>query len=463
MQFTRRDMIIGSASLALAGCVTRPGMLGADTYRNEVVGYGPLQPDPAGILELPRGFSYRVVSRAGATMSDGLIVPGKMDGMGCFDLGDGKVALVRNHELTPGDVKIGPIGGKDVLTSRIDRAHVFDFGEDGEALPGGTTTLVYDIRARKLVREHLSLVGTVRNCAGGQTPWGSWLSCEESTLTRGQPHGWVFEVPARGEGLVAPVPLKAMGRFNHEAAAVDPATGIVYLTEDRDDGLFYRFLPDQPGRLAAGGRLQALGFVGGGTDSRNWDGERSFAPSDWRSARWIDLDAVESLEDDLRVRGHARGAVRFARGEGIHFGTGELYFTCTSGGAAKIGQIMRYVPSAAEGQAGEKDAPGRLQLFLESVDSKLIDFADNITIAPWNHLILCEDKYTLAPFNHLKGVTPDGRTYVIGRNVHTDRAELAGACFSPDGSTMFVNIYAPGMTLAITGPWARFDETPIRG
>ena len=463
MQLNRREMIIGSASLALAGCVTRPGALGADSYRNEVVGYGPLQPDPAGILELPRGFSYRVISRAGATMSDGLIVPGKMDGMGCFDLGDGKVALVRNHELDPDDAKIGPTGGRPALASRIDHARVFDTNGDGEIIPGGTTTLIYDMRARKLVREHLSLVGTVRNCAGGQTPWGSWLSCEESTLTRGQPHGWVFEVPARGEGLVAPAPLKAMGRFNHEAAAVDPATGIVYLTEDRDDSLFYRFLPDQPGRLAAGGRLQALAFVDGGTDSRNWDGGRSFAPSDWRNVRWIDLDAVESPEDDLRVRGNARGAVRFARGEGIHFGTGELYFTCTSGGAAKIGQIMRYVPSAAEGQAGEKDAPGRLQLFLESADSKHLDFADNITIAPWNHLILCEDKYTLAPFNHLKGVTPDGRTYVLGRNVHPDRAEFAGACFSPDGSTMFVNIYAPGLTVAITGPWARFDETPARG
>lgn len=461
MQLNRREMMIGSASLALAGCVMRPGML-SDTYRNDVVGYGPLQPDPEGILELPRGFSYRVISRAGATMSDGLIVPGKMDGMGCFDLGGGKVALVRNHELDPDDFKIGPTGGKAALLSRIDRAHVFDFGENGEALPGGATTLVYDLKSGKLVREHLSLAGTIRNCAGGQTPWGSWLSCEESTIKHGQPHGWVFEVPARGEGLATAVPLKAMGRFNHEAAVVDPATGIVYMTEDQDDGLFYRFLPDQPGRLAAGGRLQALAFVDGGADSRNWGGDRALPQSEWHDVRWIDLDTVESPEDDLRAQGHARGAVRFARGEGVHFGTGELYFTCTSGGAAKIGQIMRYAPSAAEGRAGEKDAPGRLQLFLESVDSKQFDFADNITVAPWNHLILCEDKYTLAPFNHLKGITPDGRNYIIGRNVHSERAELAGACFSPDGSTLFVNIYAPGMTLAITGPWERFDETPLQ-
>lgn len=229
------------------------------------------------------------------------------------------------------------------------------FGADGQGrpLPGGTTTIVYDLLRQRRGAEYLSLIGTVVNCAGGATPWGSWLSDEESVLKPGETqrsHGWIFEVPARQHGLTTPVPLTAMGPFRHEVAAVDPRTGIVSLTENRDDDLFYRFTPNTPGMLARGRRLQTLGFreQTDGSDSRNWSGT-VFAPGSARHARWIDLDEVESLEDNLRHRGHAAGATLFARGEGIHFGAGELYFTCASGGAAKGGQIMRYVPSAERG------------------------------------------------------------------------------------------------------------------
>ncbi|HEV2745992.1 MAG TPA: alkaline phosphatase PhoX, partial [Allosphingosinicella sp.] len=130
-----------------------------------------------------------------------------------------------------------------------------------------------------------------------------------------------------------------------------------------------------------------------------------------------------------------------------------FYFACTSGGAAGSGQIMRYVPSPAEGRPGERDAPGRLQLFVESADRKVMDYADNVTVAPWGHLIACEDKSGDNSINHLKGITPAGRVYTLARlNLDT---ELAGACFAPDGRTMFVNIYRPGRTLAVTGPWRR--------
>ena len=454
--------MLGSASLAFAACKGRlpspssplaaPAAPPDETYVSEVVGFGPLEPDPDRVFDLPSGFSYRIVSRAGDRMSDGLVVPGKPDGMGCFDLGGGRIALVRNHELGSGDQARGS------GAAALPRSRFYD-GRDGKPCPGGTTTLILDAPTGTVESQHLSLAGTLVNCAGGTTPWGSWLSCEETVETGELAHGWVFEVPAAAKAPVEPLPLKAMGRFLHEAAAVDPRTGIVYLTEDRPDSLFYRFLPLVPGRLSSGGRLQALA-LDGIADARNWD-EQTLAEGSWHNARWIGLDQVESPDDDLRLRGHAAGAARFARGEGIHCGVGELYFTCTSGGAARHGQIMRYVPSRYEGHPRERDEPARLQLFAESSSAKLFDYVDNVTVSPASHLILCEDRAVSNPINHLKGATPYGRIYTIGRNVHCQGGELAGVCFSPDGATLFLNLYRPGLTLAVTGPWASFDGTRL--
>lgn len=451
----------GLATLAFAGFARRAAAESRATYRNEVPGYGPLQLDGAGLLDLPPGFSYRIISRAGETMDNGFLVPDKFDGMGCFRLDRRRVALVRNHELQVGDVRRGPTAGRAALIDRLRKLP--HFGEDANGIPlsGGTTTLVYDMPSGRREAQYLSLAGTAVNCAGGVTPWGSWLSCEESNLRPGdevrQTHGWVFDVPARVRGLADPVPLKALGRFRHEAAAIDPVTGIVYLTEDRDDSLFYRFLPDRKGSLLAGGRLQALALRDAPRgDTRNWQGA-GFQPQSWKQVHWFDLAGTESPEDDLRKRGHQAGAALFARGEGIHAGRGEFYFTCTSGGRAKLGQVMRYVPSPREGQPDEKSQPARLQLFVESAASTIMEYVDNITVAPWGHLIACEDKSGNS-INHLKGITPGGRCYTLAR-LRAD-TELAGACFSPDGSTLFVNIYAPGKTVAITGPWgslAMFD------
>ncbi|MBI1199093.1 MAG: DUF839 domain-containing protein [Phenylobacterium sp.] len=452
----------GFARLADAASDTH-AQVEADLYHSEVAGYGPLKTDPFGLFDLPEGFSYTVVSRAGDPMSDGLVTPRKADGMGCFGLGGSRVALVRNHELKAYDADFGPFGVGHGLAGKLDAGLAYDRYGDGRALPGGTTTMVYDLRARRLETVHLSLTGTSTNCCGGITPWGSWLSCEEIISGAGgqKDHGWVFEVPASHRGVVEPVPLKGLGRFRHEAACIDPTTGVVYLTEDEGDGLFYRFLPNDRRRLGQGGRLQALGFKDGGGDARNWDAV-AWAPVQWREAVWIDLEGVDNPHGDLRARGQAAGAARFARGEGVFFGRGELYFTCTSGGPARFGQIMRYRPSRFEGDARETDEPGRLQLFVESADRRLMNMCDNLSVAPWGHLMVCEDKAEPGGVNYLKGVTPEGKVYTMGRQAQPGRSdvgantELAGACFSPDGSTLFVNVYEPGMTVAIVGPWGRF-------
>lgn len=416
------------AALVASGCSTRMpvGAPMAD-------GYGALLPDPAGFLDLPKGFSYRVISRLGDVMNDGGTVPDAADGMGCFDLGNGKLALVRNHELRPGQ------GAGTTLTSG------YGTMPDGTFMPGGTTTLVLDARTLAVEHQHRSLAGTVRNCAGGITPWGSWLTCEEpsSLLTRTTHHGYVFEVPATATGLVDPVPLKAMGRFNHEAACVDPATGMVYQTEDRDEGLLYRFIPKVPGKLAEGGQLQALVLDGGPSDTRNWSG-LDIARGAALPVRWVDLDNVEAPEDDLRLRGAAAGGVTFARGEGIWMGDGELYFCCTSGGAAKLGQIFRLVP----GRGKKADT---LELFFESESTDQFNYGDNLVVAPNGHLVVCEDQYTDTVDNYLRGIDTAGRAYPLARL--KQQTEFAGACFSPDGKTLFVNAYSPTATLAINGPW----------
>ncbi|EDL49387.1 alkaline phosphatase PhoX [Erythrobacter sp. SD-21] len=396
-------------------------------------------PDPAGLLDLPEGFSYRLLSSLGDAMSDGGTVPDKADGMGCLPLDGGKMALVRNHELVPSD------GAGATLTQGYDKA------AGRMVLPGGTTTLVLDGTTLEKTREFRSFAGSIRNCSGGVTPWGSWLTCEEFVSEPqhiapdklGTDHGWIFEIPADANAQVNPAPLKAMGRFNHEAACVDPETGLVYLTEDRDDSALYRFAPKVPGDLAKGGQLQAMRIVGL-PDTRNWDTAEMQVGKRY-AVEWLPLADVEAPLDDLRQRAAAQGASRIARGEGIHMGLDELFVCSTSGGAKKLGQVFKLIPG--RGVRGDE-----IELFFESTDPAQFNYGDNLTVAPNGHLIVCEDQYTEVVDNRLIGITPLGAPYVFGRlNLQT---ELAGGCFSPDGKWFFVNAYSPTRTVAITGPWA---------
>ncbi|WP_309386378.1 alkaline phosphatase PhoX [Cerasicoccus frondis] len=412
-------------------------------------GFGPLLPDPARVLELPSGFSYQIISQTGNPMADGLISPGKQDGMAAFPGPDGRVILIRNHENEYPWRPLGPFGLLNERYARIDRSLLYDPREGALPCIGGCSILVYNPKTGKVEKEFMRLLGTERNCAGGPTPWGTWVTCEETSVTTKEgykaDHGYAFEVtPTLTPALEKATPLKAMGRFRREAVAIDPQTSIVYQTEDLGDSSFYRFIPDKPGQLNSG-KLQALVIKNGPADTRNNPGATmTFPLNESFSVDWVDINDVESPNDDLRLQAQKKGAAIFARTEGIWMGDGEMYFACTTGGPQMFGQIFRLKP-------GHEQQPDQLELFIESHNSELMQNADNLVVAPWGDVLICEDSN--APHKRLVGVTPQGEIYHLAKCVYSS-SEIAGACFSPDGKTLFFNIQNyPGMTIAVTGPW----------
>ncbi len=475
MSFSRRSFLsatsVSTAFAGLAALAACAPQKKSTAFPIATDKYGPLKDDPATVLDLPKGFEYKILSRAGDEMSDGLLLPADPDGMAAFALKDGKTLLLRNHEISPGDLKrefppanqsISAFDRADKRLGEIDASLLYDHGGNGRQLGGGVTGLVIDPGSMRVSQQYLALGGTYNNCAGGPTPWDSWITCEETTrrankkggLTKN--HGYAFEVKADpGSGLQKAVPLEAMGRFSHEAACVDPRSSIVYMTQDSGSkpSLLYRFLPNVPGKLYRGGKLQALAIIDEPSkDMRNWPSSKSapIEPGQWLYTQWVDLDGVDNPNNDLEVRGLTKGAARFTRGEGMWFGDNEFYFSCTNGGASKIGQIWRYIPSPVEGTSLESRQPGRLQLFVESPDPSVMEYADNITIAPWGDLIVCEDG---RGENFLRGITPKGRIYTLARCALKQHNEFCGTCFGPDGKTLYFNLQQSGLTLAVRGPW----------
>ncbi len=438
--YTRRSFLYHTSSIALGFSGLRRLSAG-DAKNLRTRGYGPLIADRDKILDLPGGFSYEIIGRAGETMSDGLILPGSPDGMAAFPGKGDEVVVVRNHEVSAGSSSgQGAFGRRNELLNKINKDRFYDSGKKSPCL-GGTSTFVYDTRKKAVVRQFLSLAGTIRNCAGGPTPWNSWITCEETVVKSGgnlaRDHGWCFDVPATDQPELAdPVPLKAMGRFNHEAVAVDPDTGDVFETEDRHEGLIYKFVPKVKGKLAEGGKHDALKVKGKPSlDTRNWS-QPTFSVGDSKEIEWIEMKEVESPRDDLRIRGFKDGAACFARGEGMWYSEGSIFIACTNGGKKQRGQIWKLNRN-------------KIELYSEPNDADLVDNCDNLTVAPWGDLILCEDG---KGDQCLDVITPEGKIFKLAKNAKSS-GEFAGVCFSPDGSTLFVNMQREGLTLAITGPW----------
>lgn len=406
--------------------------------RGHTAGYGPLFPTPdrstgLPLLALPEGFRYLSFGWTGDPLSTGAPTPNVHDGMAAFPAGKGLVRLVRNHERGAG-TPFAPIDA------------TYD-----ETAGGGTTTLLFDSQKGELLSAQPSISGTVRNCAGGPTPWGTWLTCEETMDTLAEPHGYVFEVPA--DGLGDPTPLRDMGRFSHEAVAVDPATGYVYETEDAGSRSgFYRFVPHVPGSMEQGGELFMLKVKG----VANANLGASYAHRTRLDVEWVrimtpDNPAVGTPGTFVWAQGQAQGAATFARLEGCWYGNdAKIYVVSTSGGIGQ-GQIWEYSP-----------AEHTIALLFQSPGATVLNAPDNICVSPRGGLVLCEDG---SGEEFLHGLTVEGEIFPFAKNtvvLNGERngftgdftgSEWAGACYSPDGRWLFANLQNPGITFAITGPW----------
>ncbi|MGI5348220.1 alkaline phosphatase PhoX [Streptomyces sp. CA-250714] len=455
MSTTRRQVLARSgavgATVAFSGALSElfTGTAAAQATGGRA-GYGPLVRDPDGLLDLPKGFRYKVLSREGDPLRSGEgKVPSNCDGMAAFaGSRRGRTWLVRNHENRM-DARV-PVPTVEGLT--------YD-----PAAKGGCTVLEVD-GDNDVRTERVGIAGTSTNCAGGPSLWGTWLTCEETEFKAGEEgytkdHGFIFEVGFDPRRPTSVEPLKAMGRFQHEAVAFDPGTGVVYETEDafeRPFGLFYRFLPKKPkgghGSLHAGGKLEAMRVPGVPDLSAVTETGTSFD-----GIEWVEVPDPLAKETPIRFQDFGKGGITHAQKlEGCYWGGSSVYFVSSYARSEEgskgdhFGQIWRYDPRRR-----------RLTLvivFGPDTDVQLPgEEPDNICLAPSGGLMVCEDGEGA---QHVFGLTRQGKVYPMARgaqNIGTPEepewGEFAGVTFSPDARTMYVNCYKPGTTFAVTGPW----------
>ena len=436
--------------------------------------------DGAVRLHLPRGFRYRSFhdTERPVTLTDGTRLPGRHDGMGAFDGPGSTVLLVRNHEVNNPTPAFGP-------------------GAPYDPMAGGGTTTVQVTKKGEVIRSFTSLNGTMMNCSGGQMPWGSWVTCEEtvngpdvgpdftgaSNVPLTKPHGYVFEVPVShqpGRGQSSRKPIRHAGRFAHEAVSFDPKGGHLYLTEDNfgfPSG-FYRYRPPRHpmkvGRLLDGGTLQMLKVRG--VDNAHLEAQQVTGTT--YGVEWVDIPEPDVEYDyvpgvpaptpndtalvHVSSQGQAQGAAGFSRLEGQAYDRGVVYFTSTQGGGpAETGPDTDTGYGNGSGQVWAYDVKRRtLTCVFQSPGPLVLDLPDNVTTSKHGTLVVCEDN---VDDNYIRGLSRRGRLFDIALNRLTsstgaDRSndEFAGSTFSPDGRTLFVNIQASaGMTFAIWGPWRR--------
>jgi secreted PhoX family phosphatase len=452
---SRRSVLSrGAAGLGIALTGSLNGLFGTTASAHgaaRTAGYGPLIADPKGLLALPEGFSYTIVAQSGETLLEsGEPTPDDPDGTAAFVRrgGNGSV-LVNNHE----------IGGSEAFP--VPRVPGFTYDP---AVGGGTTTIEVDKDGNR-VREYVSLAGTLNNCAGGRTPWETWLTCEEAETapSAAVPHGYVFEVDPYDQAKNRdPRPIKAFGRYAHESCVVEPQGARVYHTEDagNPNGLLYRWTaPDEALPLRAGsfrkladdaGTLEAMRAS---TRSGTFVPDLSVAtaPGTTYRVEWVTVPDRDARTTSTRKQAYAKPVTRSRKLEGMWWGDGGAYFVAsfarTSDGSAAQhdGQVWFLDPD-------EDTIELKLHFAYTPGDQDSDpDGPDNITVSAHGGLIIAEDGEGAS---HLVGSTDAGDVFFLARNELND-SEFAGPTFSNDKKTLFANIQSPGHVLAIQGPWRK--------
>jgi uncharacterized protein len=460
---SRRSMLSRSAGVGIALSGSMTGLFGSGTAHAGVTdragkapkgsaGYGPLVDDPDGILSLPEGFSYKVVAHAGDTkLESGEFTPSDPDGTAAFvRRGGAGSVLVVNHEVS----------GSEPYPVPKPAGFVYD-----PAAKGGTTNIVVDKEGNR-VREYVSLAGTHNNCAGGKSPWGTWLTCEEAESFGAQtkPHGYVFEVdPHDQDANRDPKPVKAMGRYAHESLVIDPDTGVTYLTEDagNPNGLLYRWTPPEAALPLDKGVLRTLADDAGVLEAMKVstlggahvpDLSPATEPGTTYAIEWVNVPDRDAKTTSTRKQFTNSQITRSRKLEGMWWGDGGAYFVCSfarfdDGSLAQHdGQVWFLDPLAQTIEL-------KLHFAFTTPDQDTDpDGPDNITVSAYGGLIIAEDGEGK---QHLIGATESGETFFFARNEVAGDSEFAGPTFSHDKKILFANIQEPGYVLAITGPFTR--------